>query len=370
MKKQESILRLPDPGAAALDPAYFGLNTDDRISVRWPEICPATGEKADTSLNIQAGKKHLRQTFSVPVSRAVAEAAGRGYSWVTTAGIWICNVGVISLFITLYFMYSFSTGGGDGSKLFLPAFLSILLIIAGFAFMRIMNLVIPSARGWSAIAGVKIKLVRANPHFNDFRFRFRRGDYAEEFARLNRKLERTRVEAAVNRQLEQARRSTVESGDAQSLFGLGLALERSGALDDANDAFRKALEKDPGQTAAWKHIAINQFWFRRLSLADEALANYLKEEPEDSGALVLMGLLKENRKNGGEAERYYKEALAVEEGVDVRELLGDLYFKWGRLQQALEQYQAGVNLSGDSGELGAKRDLVKEKLFNQEGHEH
>src|SRR5579864_7644098 len=101
--------------------------------------------------------------------------------------------------------------------------------------------------------------------------------------------------------------------ESELWFQRGLELEETGApVDQAVEAYRKVLELNPGA----------------------------------AGALVNLGTIYYRQRKFPEAERYYRDAIAVDASYPLAQFnLGNLYDEQGRSQEALDHYRKALNLN-------------------------
>jgi len=119
--------------------------------------------------------------------------------------------------------------------------------------------------------------------------------------------------------------------------GLAKASRKMGAFDEAIRAYEEAL-KFPGQHAAISYNIGRLHMDRRdFVRAEQALARVLEERPDDSDALINLGLIARDQNQAGRARQYFERAAATETGRVLGNYhLGWLSFMQGNLDKASE----------------------------------
>ncbi|MGH9786634.1 MAG: tetratricopeptide repeat protein [Terriglobia bacterium] len=136
--------------------------------------------------------------------------------------------------------------------------------------------------------------------------------------------------------------SDLEKSYVQFLYGS--MWERQDRLEPATEAFRKALGFNPNSAGAMNYLGY-MFADRGVNL-DEAvrlIQQALELEPENGAYLDSLGWAYFKLDNLELAERYLLRAVErVATDPTLREHLGDVYFKTGRIQQAQGEWQAAL----------------------------
>jgi tetratricopeptide (TPR) repeat protein len=98
---------------------------------------------------------------------------------------------------------------------------------------------------------------------------------------------------------EAAFRKAVEADpdDPQCLSGLGSILGMKRKFQESTTYFERALRLDRGNIAARRNLASNQFQTGQLAEADKNLSMILKSQPGDPRTIVLLGMVKEGEKD-------------------------------------------------------------------------
>ena len=116
-------------------------------------------------------------------------------------------------------------------------------------------------------------------------------EYAEKAMRLVRSGNLTEAEAELRRALE------VEPGNGLYLSSLGAVLGMEHRLDESNPYLEKALHVNPGDLAARRNLASNQFQLGLLQPARENLERILRAKPHDQVSILLLGMIAEELKD-------------------------------------------------------------------------
>jgi len=132
--------------------------------------------------------------------------------------------------------------------------------------------------------------------------------------------------APLARQAARAARAAAEPLDADQWYDLGFDLEAVD-LDEARDAYRRALELDPHHVEA--HVNLGRL-LQEGGDAAEAVAHYrlaLEQDARRATAWFNLGVALEDLRRRAEAIRAYERAIRSEPG------LADAYFNLARLYQ-------------------------------------
>ena len=132
--------------------------------------------------------------------------------------------------------------------------------------------------------------------------------------------------APLARQAARAARAAAEPLDADEWYDLGFDLEAVD-LDEARDAYRRALELDPAHAGA--HINLGRL-LQEGGDAAEAVAHYLlalERDPKHVTAWYDLGIALEDLRRRSDAIRAYEQAIAIDPK------LADAYFNLSRLYE-------------------------------------
>jgi tetratricopeptide (TPR) repeat protein len=149
--------------------------------------------------------------------------------------------------------------------------------------------------------------------------------------------------------------------NVQQLYFLqGSLYEKQKKYDDAEKAFRKALELEKDDPAVLNYLGY-MFASRGIHLdeAEAMVQKAVRTDPTNGAYLYSLGWVyfKQNRMDL--AEEYLKKAVVfVNNDPDIHEHLGDLYFKTKRYDEARNEWTKSVQLSTEQEDI----DKVKKKL--------
>ncbi len=129
-------------------------------------------------------------------------------------------------------------------------------------------------------------------------------------------------------------------------FDLGTALEKLDRLEDATDAFRNAIARDPTHVDSMKQLAAVQIRQADYENAEEMLRRCLAIDENDGGTHMLMGSSAFAR--GGHEAAVESFRAAIEAGLveaDVFNDLGAALQKLEEHEQAIQAFQAALRLA-------------------------
>lgn len=153
--------------------------------------------------------------------------------------------------------------------------------------------------------------------------------------------------ARVARRLARDARRAEEPLSADRWFALGMDLEAA-APDDARDAYRRALELDPGRVDARLNLGRLLQESGRVAEAEAHYRAVLDGEGPSSTAAFNLGTALEDQGRTAEAIAAYRAALAADAGfADAHFNLARLYERTGRRAAAIRHFRAYRDLSGD-----------------------
>lgn len=134
--------------------------------------------------------------------------------------------------------------------------------------------------------------------------------------------------------------------DPALLFELGMALERSGNLSEAELKFAKVLEINPNDHAAANYLGY--MWAeqgKNLDSAQKLLEMALDKLPENGAYLDSYGWILYMKGQYKEAKEYIQKAiLQIESDPIVFEHLGDILLKLNEIENAKEAYNKSLEL--------------------------
>ena len=136
--------------------------------------------------------------------------------------------------------------------------------------------------------------------------------------------------------------------DYLALGGMGLIRMRQGNYEEAAAYYQKALALNPENSGKWKSlISTSQYWGqihqaedardkKNYPLAMEKIRAAINLEPQGAEAIAVLGTIEADRGNSKEAEKQFREALAIESdnGIALRGLV-QLLINAGKRDEAL-----------------------------------
>ena len=113
--------------------------------------------------------------------------------------------------------------------------------------------------------------------------------------------------------LEHARAAqALRPEDVKALATLGTALARSGHGDEAESAYRRALQSDPDSVLAWLGMAVLHAERQQWADAERAYAEVLRREPEHAKAHAGLGFVLSAQGRHADAIAHYRAAIAAD----------------------------------------------------------
>jgi len=134
------------------------------------------------------------------------------------------------------------------------------------------------------------------------------------------------------------------------LFELGMASERTGKFEDAENYFKETLEIDPKYAIAANYLGY--MWAEKginLNEAEKLLLSALQEEPDNGAYLDSYGWILFQQKRYKEAEKPLLRSLElITDDYVVYYHLGELYLKLGDKKNALNYFIKANNFKNNS----------------------
>jgi protein O-GlcNAc transferase len=125
----------------------------------------------------------------------------------------------------------------------------------------------------------------------------------------------------------------------------GIALKALERLDDAEAAFRKALELDADYSGALYNLAMLLFEREDLDEAEQLSRKALERKPEFIDALHGLGNIQAAKGLVVEAERTLRQSLEIDpENTNAYTHLGRIKMQFGRTEEAIELFRTAVRL--------------------------
>ena len=114
--------------------------------------------------------------------------------------------------------------------------------------------------------------------------------------------------------LEHARAAqALRPEDVKALATLGTALARSGHGDEAESAYRRALQSDPDSVLAWLGMAVLHAERQQWADAERAYAEVLRREPEHAKAHAGLGFVLSAQARHADAIVQYRAAIVADD---------------------------------------------------------
>ncbi len=161
----------------------------------------------------------------------------------------------------------------------------------------------------------------------------------------------------------------LDSSNVQLWFELGSALERSGRIDDAADAFHVVLKHNPGNAAASNYLGY--MWAEKgmhLDSSASLLKNALKQDSNNGAFLDSYAWVFYQMGNIDSAEVYIRKAVArIDDDPVLFSHLGDILFKKGDFTGALEAYKKAVELKCENQDATRLKIIELERLLKSGG---
>ena len=110
---------------------------------------------------------------------------------------------------------------------------------------------------------------------------------------------------------EQAYRQAIELDPnyAKAYYNLGILLDDQQRYDEAEQVFRQTIELDPEYAWAYNHLGILLADQQRDAEAEQAYRQAIEHDPDDAKAYYNLGILLYNQQRYDEAEQAYRQAI-------------------------------------------------------------
>ncbi len=165
---------------------------------------------------------------------------------------------------------------------------------------------------------------------------------------------------------------TLSGGDTNRLNGFfyyqyAVIQERTGNLDEAEDLFRKAIDRGNPTTAAASQNYMAYMWAERGEKLEMGLAliqKALKAEPDNAAFIDTLGWIYYMQEHYQDAlDQLEKACGLIPDDPAIWEHLGDVYLKLGRPQAAVQQWEKALELAPDEERLIQR---IKENRINSD----
>lgn len=178
---------------------------------------------------------------------------------------------------------------------------------------------------------------------------------AAHFAQVAEFHQRARRYAEAEVLLDRAR--LADPRNTRVLFQLGAVRERQGRHDDAEAAFREALQVEPQMAPALNYLGyMNANRNVRLEEAHELIRRAVELDPENGAYLDSLGWALFRLGRVAEAETWLRRALSRQaDGAVVLDHLGDVLAALGRRSEALDLWRRALTGEDEDGELDRAR---------------
>ncbi len=150
-----------------------------------------------------------------------------------------------------------------------------------------------------------------------------------------------------DRALSQALGAAAQYPQSSALHQLlGVALFKVGRKEEAREAFRKAIELDSTLPQNFFNLALLEMSDRRYGQAASALEAYLRLEPRNAEARLLLGRAYHNQNRTIPAIEQFKKALALAPQLPLAHYhLGYAYQSQGELKAALNEFREEIRIN-------------------------
>jgi tetratricopeptide (TPR) repeat protein len=161
---------------------------------------------------------------------------------------------------------------------------------------------------------------------------------------------------------------------SRMLAGLGAALYASGSVDDAAQRLCQAADLEPANSAPYLFLGkIQEAASAPLPCAEERLARFAQEQPQNALANYYYGLALWKRDRGSKtsetlerAEALLEKASAIDPKLDAPYLqLGNIRFSCEALQQAVTAYQKAIAANPAGSEAHYRLGLAYKRLGDE-----
>ena len=136
----------------------------------------------------------------------------------------------------------------------------------------------------------------------------------------------------------------VKPRDMIAWYNLGVLLDDQGRPDEAEQAYRQALDADPKKAEAWSNLGVLLNQQGRPDEAEQAYRQALDADPKDASTWYNLGVLLDDQGRLEEAEQAYRQALDADpKKAEAWSNLGVLLNQQGRLDEAEQAYRQALD---------------------------
>ena len=126
---------------------------------------------------------------------------------------------------------------------------------------------------------------------------------------------------------------------------LGLALQRSGQVDEAAAHFEKAVQIEPDDQVSQLYLGIARFYQGRVPEAIEHAKIAIRLQPDSSKAHDLLGMaLAKQNQNEAALDELRRAAELAPKDAEIRNGLGTVLARLGRMPEAAEEFHQALRL--------------------------
>jgi beta-lactamase regulating signal transducer with metallopeptidase domain/Tfp pilus assembly protein PilF len=155
--------------------------------------------------------------------------------------------------------------------------------------------------------------------------------------------------------------------DSENLAAQGWELWRQRKLAEAEEAFKKAISKDPTNANAWNGLGWAQQNQGKPLNAKVSFEKCLEIQPKHAAALNGLGWIAKAQDKTDEAVSYWEKAIeAAPDATAALNGLATTYMELKQFDKAMKYYQMWLNVEPDS--ANAKAGLEKAKSEKTKGH--
>ncbi len=155
--------------------------------------------------------------------------------------------------------------------------------------------------------------------------------------------------------------------EQQLYFLQGSLYEKQKKYDDAEKAFRKALEFEKDDPAVLNYLGY-MYASRgtRLDEAEAMVQKAIETDPTNGAYLDSLGWIYFKQNKLDRAEQYLKKAaIFVNSDPDIHDHLGDLYFKTKRYEEARNEWNKSIQLSTEQDDINRVRKKLDDLRTNK-----
>jgi tetratricopeptide (TPR) repeat protein len=146
--------------------------------------------------------------------------------------------------------------------------------------------------------------------------------------------------------------ATAHPGNPRATLALARAWQDRGDWENAEHYYRMTVALNPGEATAYVDLAALLLTQARYDEAEPLLQSAMQIDKANANVYVQMGVLEEQRGNGGAAQEWFKRADAVrQEGQPVNLVLIDLLQRYAHYDMSMLFVQEALKLHPDDPEL-------------------